>query len=544
MRSPAAAILWELRHKHRWGLIGLAAALLALATIKLWVLGSGRSFTLDDESMALAGVLPLTATVLYFLGVFSYGLAGDLAARASIYPARLLTLPVTTDALAGWPMLYGSVAMVILWVAMRLVVVWPPDVVVPVVWPALLAASLLAWTQALTWMPYPLPGLRVIVTVIWMMVFDAIVMLALELEATEPVMLALLAPHVPLAYLTARFALGRARRGEVPDWRDVFGWPGRTADVPSRSRDHFRSPARAQEWLEWRRYGRSLPAMVAIVLPLELALLYLFRSTPALVLETVLTVLFTPPIMAAFAAAAVSKSSPRGSDVYDLAPFIATKPIDSASLVAAKLKATMWSTLAAWLVVAVAVPLGLILSGTWPILAERFDGWVDIGGRPRVVAILLLVVAALMASTWKQLVQGLFVGLSGREWVVKASLFGVLGLLAILIPTGHWILSSKPVMAALWMSAPWILAALVGLKVSAALFTVWHLRGRRLLADRTLVVGAACWDVAVLALYGLLSWIVPTLIIPRAVLALVAILEVPLARLAAAPLALAWNRHR
>ena len=105
---------------------------------------------------------------------------------------------------------------------MRALAVWPSDVNVPTVWPALLAASLLAWTQALTWMPYPMRGLRVIVTVLWLVMIDAVVMLALNLKASEPVMLAILAPHVPLAYLAARFAVARARRGDVPDWqRDV-----------------------------------------------------------------------------------------------------------------------------------------------------------------------------------------------------------------------------------------------------------------------------------------------------------------------------------
>ena len=47
-----------------------------------------------------------------------------------------------------------------------------------------------------------------------------------------------------------------------------------------------------------------------------------------------------------------------------------------------------------------------------------------------------------------------------------------------------------------------------------------------------------------LALYGLLVWLVDTPLIPRYFLALVAILAIPLARLSAAPLALAWNRHR
>ena len=72
--------------------------------------------------------MPLAATFMYFLAVFSFGLAGDLAARQSMYPARMFTLPVTTAALAGWPMLYGTAAMAILWLATRLLAVWPSGV--------------------------------------------------------------------------------------------------------------------------------------------------------------------------------------------------------------------------------------------------------------------------------------------------------------------------------------------------------------------------------------------------------------------------------
>jgi hypothetical protein len=99
-------------------------------------------------------------------------------------------------------------------------------------------------------------------------------------------------------------------------------------------------------------------------------------------------------------------------------------------------------------------------------------------------------------------------------------------------------------MAALWNSLPWIVTVLVCFKISAAAWIAVRLHDSRLLSDRTLVLGAACWDLAVFALYGLLVWIVPALLIPHYVLALVAILAIPLARLSAAPLALAWNRHR
>ena len=64
------------------------------------------------------------------------------------------------------------------------------------------------------------------------------------------------------------------------------------------------------------------------------------------------------------------------------------------------------------------------------------------------------------------------------------------------------------------------------------------------MSDRTLVAGAALWSGVVLALYGVFVWLLSTPLFPRYVLALVAILAIPLARLSAAPLALAWNRHR
>jgi hypothetical protein len=77
--------------------------------MKFLILGPAYPIKLDPPN-GMAGwvVAPVSVTFFYFVGVFSYGLAGDLAARKSIYPARMFTLPVTTAALAGWPMLYGT----------------------------------------------------------------------------------------------------------------------------------------------------------------------------------------------------------------------------------------------------------------------------------------------------------------------------------------------------------------------------------------------------------------------------------------------------
>lgn len=544
--GPALAIAWEFRQRHRWGLIALAAYLVMLAAVKLLIPGPSLTFNMDSgERFGVVVMVPLTATFLYVLTVFSFGLSGDVAGRQSMYPARMFTLPVSTTGLALWPMLYGSAAMAILWLATRFLAVWPSGFDIPVIWPALAAVSLLAWTQALTWMPYGLPGLRVIVAVLWLGVMDSIVLVALQYTVPEPVMLAILAPQIPVAYVAARFAVARARRGDVPDWRGVFARSVPTTGVPPNRRDHFSSPERAQLWFEWRRHGRSLPAWVGILLPFELALLFVSNHpAPVLVFLILFGVLFTPPFMAVFTAATVRKPSPSTSESHGVPPFIATRPLTNPALLAATLKASLWSTLAAWLLVIVAIPVALKLSGTWPVVVDRASRIAHTVGTPRALVFALLVLAAFVASTWKQLVQSLYIGLTGRDWVVKASVFLALVVLAVVGPIGVWIVENGDVRGVLWNNVPVILAVLVGCKMIAATWIATRLVRRRVLSDRTLVTGAACWAVAVLALYGLLAWLFDTPFIPRYLLGLIAILAIPLGRLSAAPLALAWNRHR
>ena len=541
MRSPALPIGWEFRRRHLWALIAYAAYLVILAAIKLLVLWPAQPVTLDERATVVT--VPLSTLFFYFLAVFSFGLAGDLAARPSLYPARMFVLPVTTGALAGWPMLYGAAAMTSLWLGTALFARWSWGIDLPLLWPGLLCVVFLAWTQALTWMPYGLPGLRVLITVLWLTVLDAVVLLAVHYKVRETVMAAMLAPLLPLAYLTARYAVSRARRGDVPDWRGIFARPGSNA-VLTRRRDHFRSPARAQVWFEWRRHGRSLPALVGLLLPFELGLLWLARDAPGFVFEILFLALITPPFMAACTAWTVSRPNPQGRDSYGVPPFIATRPLTSAELIAAKLKMAMWSTLAAWLVVLVATPLALEWSGTWSVVTERVRRMNDAFGTPRAATVVLLILAGFIVATWKQLVQSLHIGLTGRAWIVKGSVVLTLTLLILLGPIVEWIIDRPSVQRTLWNALPLILAVLVAIKMSAAAWIATRLDRGRLLGDRALVLGAACWCAAVLALYGVFVWFFSTPFVAHYLLALIAILAVPLARLSAAPLALAWNRHR
>lgn len=542
MRTPAAAIAWEFRQRHRWGLIGLLATILILGAIKLAALTTGALADVDEVTFALLVPVPLAATFLYLLAVFTFGVAGDLAARESMYPPRMLTLPVSTAALAGWPMLYGCVSMALLWFAMRTAGIFPSGFYVPAYWPALFAASLLAWTQALTWMPYPFRGMRIAVTIGLLISIDVVVFTALEYKARESTMLLLLAPLVPLAYVAAFTAVGRARRGDVPDW----GLTERLAPASARSaaRRDFSSAARAQLWFEWRQFGRSLPLLVALELPVGLALLFPFHDTPVIVVEIVVAALLLPSFMAIFAAAAAGKSSANASESYGISPFIATRPVEDRALVVAKWQAALLSTLAAWVIVAIAVPVALVWAdAAEPILniARNVD---DALGRPRAIILGLLLLAGFVGATWKQLVQGLYIAMSGRDWAVKGVVFATLALVTLGAFALIWIFESRHRIVVAWNTIPWLMAALVALKLMLGMRVMQRGIAHGLFTRGQLIRAAIVWDLCVLAVYGVLALILPEILFRRYFLLLVAILVVPFVRLAAAPLAVAGNRHR
>ena len=55
MSSPAIAIAWEFRQRHRWGLIAVAGYLLVVVTIKFLILEPGEPVLLD--SLRFAGLV-------------------------------------------------------------------------------------------------------------------------------------------------------------------------------------------------------------------------------------------------------------------------------------------------------------------------------------------------------------------------------------------------------------------------------------------------------------------------------------------------------
>ena len=531
MRGHGSAIGGEF-HRHLWALAAYAVFLLSLGPIIPAVFGADATIQLvPPDGLGALLVVPLSFAFFYYLAVFSYGLSGDLAGRASIFPRRLFTLPVTTLAIAAWPMLYGVSVMLVMWSIFVSVarVRWGANL--PLLWPGLLAAVILAWTQALTWMPYGLPGMRIVMATMLLVALDTVIIVAAYLQASEAVMVALLAPQLPLAYWVATIAVARARRGDVPDWQPAMA----RRSSGSRALPPFRSPAAALRWFEWRQYGWSLPAMVLLVVPFELGLLWVpVVVTPRFLFGVILGVLITPPVMAGFVAITIRKDTTTANVL----------PMSTVQLVHAKLTTAAASTVVAWLLVLTLLAAALAWSRTWELMVDRLQVFSSYVGASRAVVAALLIVTGLVASTWKRLVQSLYSGLSGYIWITRLTSFSTLLAVMSIGPLLEWISESGRARLFLWDHWRTMLAVLVTIKMTAAAWIIHRLSLTRLVSDRTLVGSAAAWTTQVVTLYVVLVWFGDSQFLPAHVFAMIAMLSVPLARLGAAPLALAWNRHR
>ena len=541
MRTPAAALGWEFFQRHRAYVAALVVYLLVLGLIKPLYLGPDTTVSFDPpDGFAAFAVVPFTVTFFYLIGVFTFGLTGDLAARQSIYPTRMFTLPIRTAALAGWPMLYGCSALLALWLAATLLARWPWGVELPWLWPGLMAAAVLAWIQVFTWMPYGLRGIRVIAAVIVLVMLDAVVFTAIELKWPEGALIAVLAPQLPLAYLCACAVVARARRGDVPDW-SLF----RLRAGERQLLRPFQSLRDAQLWFEWRRHGWTMPALVALVAPFELSVLFISGyGSRMFVFKVLSAVLLTPILMAAFAAATVSKANPFAREVYGVSPFTATKPLTTAQIIAAKLWMAVISTAVTWAITLTFIAIGFTWSGADSVAIEWATRFINRVGTLRASIGALIVLGGLISVTWSMLVQGLFIGLTGRQWLARTMGFVTLVFVMLLGPAIEWILDLPDADRWIWDGILFVPAALVVAKMVLAIWVAARLAKTGLLTDRVMIIGAAAWMAAVLAVHAVLVWWVDMSYVPPHLLAMIAILAVPLVRVSAAPLALDWNRHR
>ena len=442
MRSVALALGWEIWRRHRlW--FALTLAWLGAAAVAVRAL-PGLPGVQPEIVGGIATLFPLTAVAIPFLAAFTYAQSADLAAGGTGFPARLFTAPVGTAALVGWPMLYGALTATLLWLATATLILRPSGLEAPLAWPALLGAAFLAWLQAVSWWPFGWAWARVAVAVLLLggLLVGALLLGAMgPLEGVAPgisewAAAAVLAALLPPAYAAAVAGVRRARRGDCQPWPTPFRGRARALRAPLRRRRPFASPAAALLWWEWRRHGLGLPVMVALTLPWVLVPALLFDQDEIIRRGLLALVLALPALYAVVAGTSLGKMSDRPAP--SLSPFLATRPVGSAALVAAKLKVAALITLAAWALPAVALPVALLRADVRADVAEWWAALRHFFPPGKAAAGVALTALLLPALTWKGLVGNLHVTLTGRPWVnVTAGAAGLV-LLAGQAGAGYW----------------------------------------------------------------------------------------------------------
>ncbi|HWB07939.1 MAG TPA: hypothetical protein VG826_01755 [Pirellulales bacterium] len=529
-------MLWQIWRRHRWGLSAdLAYLATAPAVVALIPLEFGKKPVADV--LGLVGVAVLT----HLVGVFSYGFDADLVKKESVYPVRGFVLPVSNWTLT-WPAIAGAAAIIAAWPLIALGVWRPCGYATPLWWPGVAVTALLGVSQALGWTPFAHHWLRLVLAVFTGGAFAAMGAIAVALfDADERLLVGAFATVWTFSFVAAYFGVGRARRGEPVAWR----WLDRVGPRFARNRaalGAFRSPLRAQLWLEMRRHGWMTPIFLVTVLACVIPML-LLPNSPAVPAWRILAIVAGMPLLlAGVVATGFGKADPFQRGVL-LPQFMATRPVSCGHFVAAKMLAAALSVL---------VSCGILLAVMLPWFfrpdnLRSFSALWQGVSTSKVVAVATLVIVYWIALSWRQLAAGMWVALSGREWVGVVSAFGFGSALICATFAGLWLSYHPDSRERLAAFTPWCLPAMLIAKIAAGSCCARQLLLRRLMSPYTVGLFLAVWCAVVASSCGFIVWLTPRDLWTRASIAQVicgVVLMIPFARLAGAPLALSFNRHR
>ena len=435
MTPAIRALAWEILARYRWFVGGSAAWLLVACLITALLPESARG-----PNMVALLLAPAMLGPVLFLTAVTHGEETRLDTRAGEFPRRLLLLPVTAGTLAGIPLALTLGVSTLVWVVTALGVLRPCRVPAPVFWPGLHFGVAVAWMLALSWSPMPFRWAR--------LVFASVVVIAFFIGAGFLAHYAVpeYAILLGLAVL-ARIAVGLGVRG-VSRSRCEGGENSEAAPPVRRgegvSIEPFRSPLRAQLWLEWRTHGRML-AILTFVLGLFLVAAaamseHVLRTQPE-VFQVITTesarslgpawfglswLLMVPIIFAGAGGGEMGRFS-RTQRTAGVPAFVGLLPVSTANLVKAKFIAPL-------------LHLGL----SWGILVALALGWAVLGGHSGDMAERLTAVCGSPEKAWLTLlatllsaylvsylicVESMWGGLLG--WPVTASLPALVGMLEL-----------------------------------------------------------------------------------------------------------------
>jgi hypothetical protein len=549
MRTPAAALAWELWRRHRVRLMSIVGLVLGFALVypKLCALAGfypGIPNALDQFTTKIAlwsahGQLPLRVvqnlyglflaygplnamilTLLYVVWMFTFTEYDPKTKNLLKFPARLFTLPVSTPFLFWGLWLGGMATVATLYESWIYFVPQPHLLLFELCQSGFGWMTLLTLAQAIIWSLAAWPATRMLL--LMAVLFGFLGSLAQGDPVESPI---LLAPLFFLGFVLARIGMQKMRQGQWQGWTWKWPFAAMSARAELRGPRHFASPAQAQLWFEWRRSGRGLCLIVAalVLVPMVIYLLRVgtgFRPLSQSAIFCLVGYLMAIPLVSHFCFGV----SPARTDV----PFLMIRPLSNGQMMMAMLKSAAISSIFSWTVVLAAL-------AALPLLGDfrAVEKFVSIPPR-----YLLVIVPGLILLSWRLIAVNLcFV------WSGKRALAGLPVLLFVASYTMAFVLVSN-VSETGWMFVPIGLECLIAVKFLLALRAFRVALQRGLLAPSVVACYLVVWTLLAATL------LIPATILfhdtpfPFILLLLSGIvLLIPLARIGFCPITLAWNRH-
>lgn len=557
-RSAAFAIGWELWIRNRTGAIVLGVLLLSAGGIN-WTLLRNNPWS---EVAALAGYILLVAA-LFAVFCFSHFTEGRRKGGFGSFPQRLFNLPVATSWLVALPMIYGSLAVLCVYLTAAWLIFWPLGKSLLLLWPSLYLVAALALFQTIVWSIPDRRYLKIlclslgatVICVGWMFFLPHVIDGTLEelgyqgsVRSFQIKLMTGLALAGPAAYSISLWRIHQQRHaGGRHSGRVValHEWVSNHLFVRARP---FRSARHAVLSHEWRRHGFILPIAVAAILGMTCLPAWLSGPLSGKGTVGVLSwVLLSPMVLALIIGCGFAKFDFWNTDLK-MPQFAAVRPFSPGKWVVTKLQVALGSVILTWLLVLLVSFLFLAYAGD-PGGLDRLYWELKIHYSPVTRWLVgALTLFAAMTLTWRFLIGGLAIGLSAnRVWYYTAnSVCASVLATALLLLIWRGDRADHPLhLYQLWpgiVRLPFLLALVVFAKALVAAWAWTRVLRNDLLEGRAIATYFCAWTIATVLISAGMSIAFPHTPWLRHTLTLLALLVVPLAGPALAILALLRNR--
>jgi hypothetical protein len=526
MRSVPVALIWELLFCGRWYLLAGALGGLVFPLMLLGAL-SGHG-PIDSVDPSLIGV----HMIMIQLSTFIFCAALVAAQRQ---PSRLYCFPVSSAAIALWTLLPSMLLTGIYLQLSSLLINWLFRLNWPFWGPSLFAVVTYVAVQAIVWRTeksaWVIWGLIGVMGFLgsWLKarygsLFSQPDHFWVQVTPWEVVtLLALVAGSI----FTAIRGIERSRCGELIPPLGIVAWVLRLLDPVPAAQPAFRSSWEAQAWVEWYKKGIALPIAAGLAILGGMLFWSIFSRRPVDLIDAYAVGGALLSILAVVGGMINGNLGPNDQN-YELGHFMGTRPITSRDLARIVLLNTAKSVLCTWLVwiSAFAVFAGIIFTlgvaptfkipkelGWWFFPATLFGPWIvasvgaSIGLAGRVQLFVVLFCAALCLMVGGQICSEIFLSPAAREQLAKFEA--------------------------------------IACGVAFVVLTVWLFAAalkRSLVERQTAYFAAAAWFL--LSVGVVVEWkFIQSKPLGFSVF-VIGLLALAAAPLAAAPLALTWNRNR